>query len=694
MHKAEAVRRAAWRGELRRVSSKSFVLLACLICASCFSGEKGETFYGRVPERLKPELRWSDGELPRVFDPAFAAAAPDTDAVRALFEGLTELDPNTLAATPAVAERWQSSEGDRVWIFKLRSNARWSNGDQVTAHDFARAWRRATNPGAQVPHKALFANIQGALPQPPEPSEDTEDADMPPHAETGKADMTEAAVITPDPAPAAAQAQPDTNASRHAPPKPTDTIADGSTDDDAAPTGVDSADRTATTSAKQPQLPFDSKQPDFGVEAIAPDLLQVRLIEPDPDFPSLVAHTVFRPLHRVDLSRAANATSESNAPITNGAFNLLSRSDSEVVFGRAATYWNVAAVQLETVRFIFTPDTETKLAMYRAGDLDVVGNAAFEPLAIKLLAPHEDFRRTTFGALNYYVFNSAIAEFTDRRVREAFALAVDRERLVRDTLGGAGEPAYTFLPETAIKPAEDQTARAKPTNEKPLPLKLDRRRARQLLAEAGFPGGRGFPTVRLLVNRNETHKTIANAVAAMWRDALGVTIEVVIKDRGDFERALASGDYTIARRGHVMQTPIERHTIAALFHHPLADSSGTANIATRPGSADAPAGDPEPEAASTSTSATEQPENALAIEESSVLVTPQPDLRFRVLSHVQALRELPGIPLYFASANTLVKPYVLNFDGNVFDAPSLKHVRIDTRWTPPGSEKTISVERP
>ena len=67
--------------------------------------------------------------------------------------------------------------------------------------------------------------------------------------------------------------------------------------------------------------------------------------------------------------------------------------------------------------------------------------------------------------------------------------------------------------------------------------------------------------------------------------------------------------------------------------------------------------------------------------------------RLRLMSHVQALRVLPGIPLYFASANTLVKPYVLNFDGNFLDAPSLKQVRINTGWTPVDSEKTIEVER-
>lgn len=696
MHKAEAVRRASPRIGLRRTSSGILLLLACMVCASCFSGEKGEAFYGRAPERLKPELRWSDGELPRVFDPALAAAAPDTDAVRAMFEGLTELDPKTLAVMPAVAERWRSSEADRVWTFELRTDARWSNGDRVTADDFVRSWRRAINLGERVPHGNLFANIKGALPISHKPNENVEAVNAAPAAGAARTEATPAADGSPLPASAhdAPRVQPNANASRVAPRESPVVDADRTTNDNEKSSGDAPANRTTLDA---PPPPPASAQPSFGVEALAPDLLRVRLIEPDPEFPALVAHTVFRPLHETDSARAANPPGESSVPITNGAFNFASRSDSEIVLTRAATYWNVAAVRLEAVRFVFAPDTETKLAMYRAGDLDVVGNAAFEPLAIKLLAPHEDFRRRTFGALNYYVFNPATAEFADHRVREAFALAVDRERLVRDTLGGAGEPAYTFLPDAATTLAEDPGTKASLSEDTPSPLRLDRRRARQLLAEAGFPDGRGFPVVRLLVNRNETHKTIANVVAAMWRDALGVTVEVVIKDRRDFDLALASGDYTIARRGHVMQTPTERHIIDALFHLPPAPSSNIANEIVEAPTAAAAADDDLPsDGASPNAASSEegQPKVASAIEPSTHHAVPEkPATRSRISSHVQALRELPGIPLYFASANTLVKPYVIDFDGNFLDAPSLKQVRIDTEWTPTDSEKTIDVKR-
>ena len=136
-------------------------LVVCLVHTGCFN-EEPTTYYGKsVPPRAQ-EFRWSDGGLPRTFDPAFAAAPPDTDAVRALFEGLTDYDPQTLAPIPAVATRWESSHEGRVWTFYLRDNARWSNGDKVTAADFRARIARLSVPACQgqfIAPLVIFANL-------------------------------------------------------------------------------------------------------------------------------------------------------------------------------------------------------------------------------------------------------------------------------------------------------------------------------------------------------------------------------------------------------------------------------------------------------------------------------------------------------------------------------------------------------
>ena len=183
--------------------------------------------------------------------------------------------------------------------------------------------------------------------------------------------------------------------------------------------------------------------------------------------------------------------------------------------------------------------------------------APFEPLALKLLSGYEDFRRSTFGALTYYTFNSWHQPFDDIRVREALALAIDRERVSRDHLGGATEPAAKFFPEAI--------SGEKPVVDKAELLEQDVTKARELLAEAGFPNGDGFPVIRLLINRNDQQRAVAQAIATMWRSALNIETEIVVKNWDEYEAALKSGDFDIARRGIVMQTTDELTNLKLLF---------------------------------------------------------------------------------------------------------------------------------
>src|SRR6266542_2454838 len=149
------------------------LLVLSLTHINCSLKGDGRRYYGNVVVPRSQEFRWSDGALPQTFDPAFAATPPDTDVVRAIFEGLTDYDSRTLAVVPGVATRWEAANSGRVWTFYLREDARWSNGDSVTASDFVRSWQRTLKIGDLAPHTELFSNIQGSrravavLPQTP-----------------------------------------------------------------------------------------------------------------------------------------------------------------------------------------------------------------------------------------------------------------------------------------------------------------------------------------------------------------------------------------------------------------------------------------------------------------------------------------------------------------------------------------------
>ncbi len=558
-----------------RASLAGLLLLLMLSHGGCFLNQKVEPYYGQVRVPRLQEFHWSDGGLPRTFDPAFAAAPPDTDVVRAIFEGLTDYDARTLTPIPAVATRWETSDGGRVWTFHLRDDARWSNGELVTAGDFVRSWRRIMRIGDLAPHTNLLANIEGSNTAVPLASSQT-----------------------------------------------------------AGPSASESGKSGARVEESQTR---------FGAEAISDRVLRVRLRRPDMNFPSLVAHPVFRPVKLKEDTAIAKLPA--TGLVSNGAFSISAAGNERVSLERAAHYWDKQQVALERVEFVGAANAESALAAYHAGEVDAVTNAAFEPLAIKLLAPYEDFRRTTYGALTYYSFNTSQPPFDDVRVREALALGFDRERVSEDDLGGATEPAKRFLPEVI---SEVQ----KPVVEKSELLERDYERARELLAEAGFPDGEGFPKVRLLINRNEQQRVVANSIAAMWRSVLNIETEIIVKNWDDYLEAINAGDFDVVRRGMVMQTTDELTNIRQLFEaQSQADEVKESEVQVE--STNSKAANSSPKAIGALT----------AIETES-----------------QALKDLSAMPIYFASSYALVKPYVMGFESNMLDAPSLKTVRINTEW--------------
>jgi oligopeptide transport system substrate-binding protein len=390
----------------------------------------------------------------------------------------------------------------------------------------------------------------------------------------------------------------------------------------------------------------------FGVEAVSDRVLRVRLRRPDMNFPALVAHPVFRPVKVKDES--ATSKLGANELVSNGAFSVARTESERVLLERASNYWDKDQVTLQRVEFVGEKNAESALAAYRAGEVDAVTNAAFEPLAIKLLTPYEDFRRSTYGALTYYSFNSSRAPFDDVRVREALAIGIDRDRISADEMGGATEPAKRFLPETVPQTQEPVVNKSEAIDE-------EYERARELLAEAGFPGGRDFPKIRLLINRNEQQRVVAQAIAAMWHSVLNIDTEIVVKNWDEYEAAIRAGDYDVVRRGIVMQTTDELTNMRILFEEGAQASSGGGAREESAAGTGVLSGKPLPA-------------------RDKALQTAEP-----IETEAQALRNLSAMPIYFASSYSLVKPYVSGFDSNVLDAPSLKTVRINTAWKPPQS---------
>lgn len=606
--------------KIRRIvfSTGLFVFAAsALFLTGCTELEKPQTstYYAETAPPAKQEFRWSNGRMPKTFDPAMASAPPETDVVRAIFDGLTELDARTLEATPAIAEKWSATPDNKIWTFTLRKNAKWSNGKPVTAHEFVASWKRVAEMGATAPRGDLLKNIAG-LP-----------------------------VKAPEPAPT--PGEPNIFLNQFGVPTGLSNSSNSNSSSPLRPTPPANVQANPAIPAKETAKPVE--QPKFGVEAKDDNTLVVTLIKPDPHFPRLAASPVFRPIHDVSQFEAGKLRADI---VTNGAFRISSTGADGVTMDRAEHYWNRAAVHLERVRFVPKDTAEQALAAYKAGELDAVTNANFEPLALKLLAPYGDFRQTKHGALNFYEFNTERPPFNDRRVREALAISIERERLTEGDMEGASRPALSFLPfEAPDEPKLVQNAE----------------KAKELLSEAGFVEGENFPVIKLLVNRNDTQQRIARSVARMWKQNLNLETEISVKDTAEFETTKGAGDYDIVRRGVVLPTSDETANMLAIFPQTQPDPADeklilpSKEVVAIPQMADsAPPAEPVTPGENPAADGGKPP----------------------ILSDEDAMRDLAAIPLYFPLSYSLVKSYVQGFETNSLDAPSLKDVRINMNWQP------------
>lgn len=611
-------------------------LLLFVFLASCSELEKPkpEPFYAETTPPPIQEFRWSNGKMPKSFDPALASAPPETDVVRAVYEGLTDTDPKSLRPVPAVAERWEASEDFKTWTFHLRENAKWSNGETVTAADFVRSWKRLADLGERVSHYKLLKNIAGMrTPETDSPINEEREIDL---ISRQSADSGAPTTMTP----------------------PNSDSATGSANSSVA--GV--KQKTEAT----PKRKEKKAEPKFGVEAIDEYTLKISLIKPDKEFPALAAHPIFLPVYGDgDYFETGKLSADL---VTNGAFRIFSIGQDGVTLDRAEHYWNRENVELQRVRFVPQESAEKALEAYRAGEVDAVTNADFQPLALKLLTPFEDFRRTTHSAVNFYEFNRRKPPFNDRRVREAMAISIERERLTEDEMEGATEPALSFMP----------------FNDEGAKLTQDAGKAKNILAEAGFPGGENFPVVRLVVNRNNVQQRIARLVAKMWKENLNIETEIIVKDAAEIEAVRKNGDFDVMRRGVVIPTADETANMLAIFS-PKKEVKETKNKKDAPAPENAPGGKAVDDKSAQEKQFSDEPQiptfETLTAESGEVILVEHLDESGEaILTEEQALSELPAIPLYFPTSYSLVKPYVLGFDINTLDAPSLKDVRINNYW--------------
>ena len=292
----------------------------------------------------------------------------------------------------------------------------------------------------------------------------------------------------------------------------------------------------------------NGREKDFsrvGVEAPDNRTLRVSLCRPTPYFLDLCAFPTLYPV-RVDLiERFGDDWVKPGCLIGNGAFLLEGwRINDSVRLKKNPLYWDAAHVLLDSVEVLPISNANVAYNFYAARQADLIMDKGLAPPSLlDALKARPDFHAAPFLGTYFLRFNCVKGPFTDPRIRKAFAMAVNRKRIT-DKITRAGEsPALSFVPPGI------------PGYFPPEGLAEDPEKARKLLAQAGYPMGKGFPLTTYLYSEGELNEVLAIELQSMWKEQLGVTVQLARQEWKVYLNSLASLDFGIARSSWVGDYP-------------------------------------------------------------------------------------------------------------------------------------------
>jgi oligopeptide transport system substrate-binding protein len=278
----------------------------------------------------------------------------------------------------------------------------------------------------------------------------------------------------------------------------------------------------------------------LGFRAADDSTLVVTLAAPCAYFVDLCAFYTYLPVPRRVVEKYGEDWIKPEHIVSNGPFLmqdwLLSR---YIRLVKNPRYWDAGHVALNVVHAMTSENTNANFNLYMSGVLDWVDSGAVPLFIIPELMRRPDFHVAPYFNTYFYRFNVTRPPFNDVRVRKAFYLAMDPEAITRYVLRAGQVPAHSLIP-PGIPGYHEARLPARNVEE-----------ARRLLAEAGYPEGKGFPKVEVLFNTLEAHKQIAEVLQDQWQKGLGVKVELVNQEWKAFLATTQSLDYWIARGGWI-----------------------------------------------------------------------------------------------------------------------------------------------
>ena len=293
----------------------------------------------------------------------------------------------------------------------------------------------------------------------------------------------------------------------------------------------------------------------LGIKAIDDKTLEVVLSYDCPYFEEIMAFPATFPVRQDMVEGNEQWTYDPATYIGNGPYKMAEWSHNAYILAeKNENYYDYENLGPDTIRFTLLDDANAMLTAYNSGELDFIENFPTDEMA-NYLASGEITVADYLGT--YYVcFNTEDEVFSDPLIREAFSLAIDRNYIVENVSQAGEVPATAYVPSgvnDAAGPSGDdfRTVGGDYYSVAAEDYEANCEKARELLAEAGYPNGEGFPTVEYTYNTDDKHKAIAEALQNMWQEVLGVTVTLSNQDWNVFLESRKQGDYQIARNGWI-----------------------------------------------------------------------------------------------------------------------------------------------
>lgn len=301
---------------------------------------------------------------------------------------------------------------------------------------------------------------------------------------------------------------------------------------------------------------YDSEDKVLDIEAPDDQTFKVKLSKFTPYFEEICAFPATSPVKQEIIEKDGDKwTNSPDTYVSNGPFKMTERKrNSKIVMEPNENYYDKDKIKTKKIVFHLMDDTNAMYAAFKSGELDFINQVP--PDEVKALLKDKTLKVDPQIGTYFVCFNNQKAPFDNPKVREAFSLAIDRNFIVSEVTGTGEVPAGAYVPKGVndAKGIDGDDFRKIGGDY----YKVDKKdyeanceKAKKLLEEAGYPDGKGFPTVDYLYNTDANHKAIAEALQNMWQEKLGVTVNLQNQEWNVFINDRKQGNYSIARHGWV-----------------------------------------------------------------------------------------------------------------------------------------------